>query len=547
MRRIGSKTIIYTGGISTAWRRWCSADQGKSPKQEVSFQSGPMEFEGGFESGVLTGFVDETKEKPKDGPLPCQSENPPKRSLYGSNPYAQQPAGSSSGASKIPLNSNKGIPLAKDRRAETAPQSSTVGADGQERCSSHPRNHVTPESEAEQPFVKPGSTQEMLPEQLRRQFPHGEMTKEEMWTRMREASRQQALDEQRKVTTKPTEVDYYKIETDVKDDDPFHWRLGQMAIDDQQTRFDYYSLQALAHCLNKARWKHLEQQNEKGMGSMGVAMRSMFWKESCHTIINSGKMVSGQFTDGHPILRPFADIFSRHKLTKTFLRGFVDARLINVNQPGNMKQLLDLFDKSYGFFFATQLELLGVRDEHAEHVMLHIGRAVGLLQHCVLLWRKYAEYGVTMLPADICADNKVSLTLLRHKKLAATDRGIRYCIYDVMCQVKAEMSHVEDLMPLFPTAGWPVLYEALLPAYYLKFLQKNDFDVRKWHIEDFMYGPGFMWFAYKKNVQWKLNHRVEDLVTESAPWPGLGMIWKARKSTYDERAVECGASVAKKF
>eukprot|EP00743_Colponemidia_sp_Colp-15_P022217 GILK01030022.1.p1 GENE.GILK01030022.1~~GILK01030022.1.p1 ORF type:complete len:107 (-),score=5.73 GILK01030022.1:15-314(-) len=99
-------------------------------------------------------------------------------------------------------------------------------------------------------------------------------------------------------------------------------------------------------------------------------------------------MPSGQFVDSHPVLRQFSHATHRHKLTKTFLRGMVDAKLKVVHQPGNMKQLFEIFDKSYGYFYNSLLEMMGIKDDAAEHVMLHIGRAVGLTQHSVMFWKK---------------------------------------------------------------------------------------------------------------------------------------------------------------
>ena len=285
---------------------------------------------------------------------------------------------------------------------------------------------------------------------------------------------------------------------------------------------------------------------------MGANMRTVFWKEAAFEIIQTGKMAQGKFAEGHPVLRPFAGILGRNELTKTFMRGFVEARLKQTNQPGNMKQLLDLFDKSYGWFFTTQLELLGVRDEHAEHVVTHIGRAVGLT-NAVLLWRKHAELGVTLLPADKCADNHVNLGLLQHLRISEKDQGVRNTLYDVMCQVKAEMNHVRDLMPLYPPEGWPILLEALAPNYYCDFLQRHNFDVTKYWTDDHIYGPGFFWYRYKKLKRWERSHQCGELVAEEAPYKGVGDLWhmvfskrrKYRNASGDEN-VECATRLTPK-
>lgn len=71
--------------------------------------------------------------------------------------------------------------------------------------------------------------------------------------------------------------------------------------------------------------------------------------------------------------------------------------------------------------------------------MLHIGRALGLTLHTVMLWKKYARIGFTMLPADLCADHRVNMALLRNIPLASLDLGVRELLHEVMCIVKNEM------------------------------------------------------------------------------------------------------------
>ena len=77
-------------------------------------------------------------------------------------------------------------------------------------------------------------------------------------------------------------------------------------------------------------------------------------------------MVQDQFSDQHPVLRIFGDAVGRHpRMTKAFIRGFTDARLRVLQQPGNVKQLFDYYDKFYGYFFNSLLQVVGIKDEGA--------------------------------------------------------------------------------------------------------------------------------------------------------------------------------------
>jgi hypothetical protein len=322
--------------------------------------------------------------------------------------------------------------------------------------------------------------------------------------------------------SKTSEVEHLRLEKELKEEDKFHWRIGQLAFaDDEVKRNDYYALHALSLKLNKARWQMVDVSLQKGVGTTGVSMRATFWKDACGAIIDKGKMPTGQFVDNHPVLRPFADVMQHQKMTKTFLRGFVDARLRVLPQPANVQQLFDHYDKYHGFFLNAQLDLLGVRDDVAEHIMTHIGRALGITQHCVLLWKDYARKQTTMLPADLCADNHVNLALLKNIPMASVDRCVRKILYDLMSHVRDEMNHVRELVPACPTAAWPLLLEAFVPNYYVSFLQKNDFDVSRWFSDEQMYSPGFEWFFLKQMHRFRRSGDPNMLVDGHAPVPYL--------------------------
>jgi hypothetical protein len=195
-----------------------------------------------------------------------------------------------------------------------------------------------------------------------------------------------------------------------------------------------------------------------------------------------------------------------------------------------MKQLFDHFDKAYGYFYNSLLEILDVRrNDAAEHLLTHLGRANGLTQHCVLLWREYARRGTTMLPADICADNHVNLGLLKNIPLASVDRCVRRCLCEVMYHVRNELDHARALAPMVPTRAWPLLMEAFLPNYYVNFLEKNEFDVSRWLVEKHMISPGLLWFFYKQIGEWTRSKDLNTLVSDVAPVPFVPL-WLQRQN-----------------
>lgn len=343
----------------------------------------------------------------------------------------------------------------------------------------------------------------------------------------------------------PSEVDFIKMEEDIKENDLFHYRVGELAFVDEAMRRDFYAMHLLSMNLNKARWTMMEVHAEKGQKTTGAGMKLMYWKDSTNQVIEQRNMPTGQFVDSHPVLRQFAHCVRRHKLTKTFLRGMVDAKLKVIHQPGNVKQLFEVFDKSYGYFYNSLLEVMGIKDDAAEHVMLHIGRAVGLTQHSVMFWKKYARLGFTMIPADICADNHINLSLLKNLHLAEKDRYVRRALYDVMSIVKTEMLHAQDIIGTCPVEAWPLIMDAFYPNYYLGFLQRNNFNVSAMWADENIENAGFSWYKYKKVAQWEKKHDLGLLISESAPVPFIGFSPFQRESKYKRSSEMMGPSGTK--
>ena len=329
------------------------------------------------------------------------------------------------------------------------------------------------------------------------------------------------------------ESDYIRMDEEMKEHDFFRHRYSEFFFRDETMRRKWCSIWNLSMSLNKARWQVHEVMMEKGTKSTGASMRTSFWKEACHEIVEKRSMVRGQFIDGHPVLRPFAStIQSTPNLTKSFIRGWVDARLKVNPQPANMKQLMDYFDKFYGYYFNTLLELVGVKDEHAEHMMMHVGRAVGITLHCVMFWKKYAALSTTMLPADLCADRSISVALLRNTALASRDIHLRNALNEMMSVAKTEMIHAEELAKKCPVEAYPVAFECLYPNFYLGFLQKNNFNVSSYFADQNIENPAYWWYCYKKQHQWIRNHSIPLLLAEAAPLPFTNICIGHRGSVY---------------
>lgn len=466
--------------------------------------------------------------------------------------------------SSLPSTSTEETSLRKGMKRKDSPSASPSST------SSPSLPSPTTSAGASEKLSNPEWTKEA--EDYYRSLPNNPLSKEEMWSRIQAASADKqerqhvkqkkegkrgdegvshritfspstALPSTSEATLNIAEIDMMKMKEELKEHDRWHYQLGLYAFKDEaestiwrrhkweeeeegrviiarQRRYDYYTMWSLAMALNKARWSMLEVNSQRGVKTTGAGMKLLFWKEAIRGILQSGTTSGASFTDSHPVLQPFARVVARHpKLTKAFVRGFTDARLRTLQQPANMQQLFDHFDKFYGYFYNSLLEVTQLQDEAAEHALLHIGRANGLTQHCVMFWKKYATLGVTLLPADMCADHCVHLGLLKRLSLASRDRAVRRLLCDVMGVAKTEMLHAEKLAKDIHPKTWPILMECFYPNYYLQFLQKRDFNVSAMFADYNIDNMGFIWFRIKKRLEWQREQSVVKLLSDSAPVP----------------------------
>eukprot|EP00796_Vickermania_ingenoplastis_P008191 gene8191-5717_t len=531
----------------------------------------------GHYAGSISAFMDPEKEKARQAPLPCDQSVSEAGAPLSGDPgpsainsqqlterlHAEQMTDVVQQGGSLPQQAGQNQQIAAPRRPpaflDVGPSlgSSLPPLPSPARPSSLPNRQRQEQAQAKAkakakaapaPSEPATSNRSREAEDYYSSLPKNAMSKEEMWSRIQAANADKnerlglrkptesgggargPLEGSQAGALDPHEVDFAKMEEELKAHDPWHYQLGTYAfkagaeeselVVAKQRCYDYFTLWTLAMALNKARWNMLEVNAQRGVKTTGAGMKILFWKEAVRGILQSGDTSGASFTESHPVLRPFASVVRRHpKLTKSFVRGFTDARLRTLQQPANTQQLFDHFDKFYGYFYNSLLEVTELQDEAAEHALLHIGRANGITNHCVMFWKKYAALGVTLLPADLCADHCVHLGLLKRISLASRDRAVRRLLCDVMGVAKTEMLHAEKLAKDIHPKTWPILMECFYPNYYLNFLQKRDFNVSAMFADYNIENMGFTWFRIKKRLEWQREQSIEKLLSDAAPVP----------------------------
>uniref|UniRef100_A0A670KEE0 NADH:ubiquinone oxidoreductase complex assembly factor 6 n=1 Tax=Podarcis muralis TaxID=64176 RepID=A0A670KEE0_PODMU len=119
------------------------------------------------------------------------------------------------------------------------------------------------------------------------------------------------------------------------------------------------------------------------------------------------------------------------------------------------------------------LEMLGVKDLHADHAASHIGKAQGIVT-CLRATPFHASRGKVFLPMDICMLHGVSQEdFIRRNQ----EKKMRDVIYDIASQAHVHLEHARSFRKNVPVKAFPAfLYTAALEDYLNK-IQKVDFDI----------------------------------------------------------------------
>ncbi|XP_044770195.1 NADH dehydrogenase (ubiquinone) complex I, assembly factor 6 isoform X3 [Neomonachus schauinslandi] len=178
-------------------------------------------------------------------------------------------------------------------------------------------------------------------------------------------------------------------------------------------------------------------------------MRMEFWK----------KTVDDIYCDNppqQPVALELWKAVKRHNLTKRWLMKIIDEREKNLDDRAyrNIQELENYAENTQSSLLYLTLEILGVKDLHADHAASHIGKAQGIVT-CLRATPYHGSRRRVFLPMDICMLHGVSQEDFVRK---SQDKNVRDVIYDIAGQAHLHLKHValED---------------------YLKKIQQVDFDI----------------------------------------------------------------------
>ncbi|KAL1775606.1 NADH dehydrogenase (ubiquinone) complex I, assembly factor 6 isoform X1 [Sigmodon hispidus] len=197
-------------------------------------------------------------------------------------------------------------------------------------------------------------------------------------------------------------------------------------------------------------------------------MRMQFWK----------KAVEDMYHDNpphQPVAIELWKAIKSHNLTKRWLMRIIDEREKNLDDKAyqSVQELENYSEHTQSSLLYLILEVLGVKDLHADHAASHIGKAQGIVT-CLRATPYHSSRRKVFLPMDVCVQHGVSQEdLIRRNH----DKNVRDVIYDIASQAHLHLKHARSFHRSVPAEALPAFLHTVSLEDYLKKIQRVDFDI----------------------------------------------------------------------
>ncbi|NP_001180807.1 NADH dehydrogenase (ubiquinone) complex I, assembly factor 6 isoform X3 [Macaca fascicularis] len=197
-------------------------------------------------------------------------------------------------------------------------------------------------------------------------------------------------------------------------------------------------------------------------------MRIQFWKKTVEDIYCDKP-------PQQPVAIELWKAVKRHNLTKRWLMKIIDEREKNLDDKAyrNIKELENYAENTQSSLLYLTLEILGIKDVHADHAASHIGKAQGIVT-CLRATPYHGSRRKVFLPMDICMLHGVSQEdFLRRNR----DKNVRDVIYDIASQAHLHLKHARSFHKSVPVKAFPAFLQTVSLEDFLKKIRRVDFDI----------------------------------------------------------------------
>ncbi|XXG77831.1 hypothetical protein AAC387_Pa08g1905 [Persea americana] len=277
----------------------------------------------------------------------------------------------------------------------------------------------------------------------------------------------------------------------------------------QQVRsYDYHHYLCLLHLsptMRRAAFA-LRAFNVETARAMDVAsdrkiglMRLLWWQEAIDKIF-SNKIIE------HPTAQALSSVISEHKISKSWLKRSVEARIRDASReenqiPETIGELEKYAEDTVSTLLYTTLQAGGIRSTAADHAASHIGKASGLL----LLLKSlpyHASHGgrFSYIPADVASKHGLLMKQGgRLEILMEPSEALSNAVFEIASVANIHLQKARDLAGSVPSEASPVLLPAVPAQILLNSLERRQFNVLDPSLAGGVLGISPLWFQLKLN------------------------------------------------
>ncbi|XP_068666999.1 uncharacterized protein [Aristolochia californica] len=228
--------------------------------------------------------------------------------------------------------------------------------------------------------------------------------------------------------------------------------------------------------------------------------RLLWWQEAIDKIFSKKKVE-------HPTAQALSAVILEHKISKSWLKRSVEARINDANReendiPSNIGELEKYAEDTMSTLMYLTLQAGGIHSTAADHAASHIGKASGLLLLLKSLPYHASRAGqATYIPADVATNHGILLTEGGRSEIRMEpSEGLSNAVFDMASVASIHLKKARELAGTVPREAFPVLLPAVPAQVLLDSLERSHFNVFDPRLARGALGISPLWYHLK--LQW---------------------------------------------
>ncbi|KAI3453602.1 hypothetical protein Pfo_010265 [Paulownia fortunei] len=233
-------------------------------------------------------------------------------------------------------------------------------------------------------------------------------------------------------------------------------------------------------------------------------MRLLWWQEAIDKIF-SNKLIE------HPVAQALASVISQHKVSKSWLKRSVEARINDAKRevtdiPETVEELERYAEDTMSTILYSTLQAGGIRSTAADHAASHIGKASGL----VLLLKSLPYHAsrnrhFPYIPTKVAEKHGLLVNQGGQSEIRMDScEGLCNAVFEMASVANAHLQKARELAGTVPGEARPVLLPAVPTQVILDTLSSVQFDVFDSRLTRGILGVPPLWFQLKlKWFSWR--------------------------------------------